>query len=152
MTIDLNAYSTSKVTFEYIPAPSLTALSLLSIYYNLDDQPTVTVTATDLFSNLGEAFFVKIGANVVKGVSISTTEGSFVLPAGLQVGVYTLGISTDGINYITSTATFEVLECPAGTYCTYSTSTVCEFGYYCPQDESFEHIRCPVGYYQDELG
>jgi len=101
---------------------------------------------------LGEAFFVKIGANVVKGVSISTTEGRFVLPAGLQVGVYSWESAPTVLTISPSTATFEVLECPAGTYCTYSTSTVCELGYYCPQDESFEHIRCPVGYYQDELG
>jgi hypothetical protein len=77
------------------------------------------------------------------------------MPPGLDVGVYTIRVSTDGIWYLPTANTWQITvkKCPNGSTCTPYVATKCPMGTYCPYDsmQTLSPIDCPLGMFQNTL-
>jgi IPT/TIG domain len=136
----------------FIPEPTITSFTPTQFYYTLLDIVNVTVTGTNLGFNRdnGGSVFVKVDNTVitVSPIALSDTTFVFTVPLGLDIGPHDIFISTDGRNYRAPNGAVKqinVLLCPPGTFCRFNTSTICDRGYFCPQNRTFEPVKCPAG-------
>lgn len=80
------------------------------------------------------------------------------MPLQLDLGEYTIAVSTDGVTYRPKPAdqqfTVSIIKCPNGFTCTQEVPTVCPQGYFCPADElqMFQKYECPLGTFMTGTG
>ena len=81
------------------------------------------------------------------------------MPIQLDLGPYTITISTDGMNYRPDEDdpdqfVVTVERCPDGYTCIQEVKTICPPGYFCPHEEyqTFQPRQCPVGTYMTGTG
>ena len=81
------------------------------------------------------------------------------MPVQLDLGTYTISVSTDGMNYRPLESAFTqfkvtIEKCPDGYTCEQETPTICPAGHFCPHGESqmFEPRQCPPGTYMTGTG
>jgi len=151
LTIDGLIYSQNSMTLNFIPEPSITSINVTSVYRTLNEDVYIEISGADLDMNIidGGTLFIRVGNTVIKeSISPPQSAKGFILPPQLDLGTYSVSVSTDGVNFRPSSTTFTVTisDCPSGSTCTQSVATPCPTGTYCPDGEVLEPMKCPSGF------
>ena len=145
ITIDSIRYSINYKEVEFISPPTVTSLDITSYFYTPSDKVTLTLTGTNLDKNRDNngTIFVKVDDVILTVSNVGVGQGSvsFDMPKGMDVGVYQVFVSTDGVEYRpsggVSSVIVEIQACPNGYFCRALSATICQPGYYCPQSKTF---------------
>jgi len=106
--------------------------------FHLDASDTVRANAI---------FHFRVGGHTMPA-EVTDNSVSIEIPRGLEVGVYDVTMSVDGgMVFTSSSLTFEILRCPAGSTCQDTTVTPCPLGYFCPQEGTLRTLKCPIGFF-----